>query len=86
MAWTSEMFTYMYVYSLKCNCKYAPKTFNQGRGSLRKFPSVKYLLIADGYNEVNENNTLIIDSCHCGSIIATLFRLDFCSDKHKFRS
>lgn len=44
----------------------APKTFNQGRDSLRKFPSVKYLLIAEAYNEVNENNTLIIDSCCCG--------------------
>lgn len=27
---------------------------------------MKYLLIADAYNEVNENNTLIIDSCSCG--------------------
>lgn len=66
MAWTFEMFTCVYVCLLKCNCKYAPKTFNQGRESLRKFPSVKYLLNAEAFNEVNENNTLIIDSCCYG--------------------
>lgn len=67
----------MYVQSLNCNCNYAPKTFNQGRDSLRKFPSVECLLIREAYNEVNENNALITESCVVGSIIATLFRLDF---------
>lgn len=56
----------LYICMYVCNCKYAPKTFNQSRGSLRKFPLVKYLLIAEAYNEVNENNTLIIDSCCSG--------------------
>lgn len=65
MAWTFELFMKSYVCLLKYNCKYAPKTFNQGRDSLRKFPSVKCLLIAEAYNEVNEDNTLIIDSCCC---------------------
>lgn len=36
------------------------------RDSLRKFPLVKHLLIAEAYNEVNENNTLIMDSCCSG--------------------
>lgn len=66
MVWIFEMFTYMYIYV--CSnviANNAPKTFNQCRDSLRKFPSVKYLLTAEAYNEVNGNNTLIIDSCCC---------------------
>lgn len=63
MAWTFEMFIYLYVCMYVCNCKQMHK---RHLISLRKFPLVKYLLIAEAYNEINENNTLIMDSCCCG--------------------
>lgn len=75
MAWTFEMFIYISMYV--CNCKFAQKTFNQSRGGLRKFPLVKYFLIAEAYNKVNENNTLIMDSRCCGEYNRHIIQAEF---------